>query len=259
MAKMRVLAPVAFLALTAGQAEAAQLAYVTNYVQQLMRIDVQSSATILIGNLGFAAQGLAQTSSGKLYATNTSGGLFDVTGGVVTPIAPLGALSVGGMDSSGSTLWGYDNTSKRLFEYDPIATSFVQWSPVLNIPSVEAIAIDPAGDFLFTSKVSSLVDRFGKITNGTWGVTVINPNMGLADNCEAMDFLPDGKLYAAVLGDTRYELNPLTGTAVSGFFSGVHRDWADMAAPVSASTPEPATLLAVAGGLGALLRSRRRR
>src|SRR5688572_12005824 len=111
MAQSKALLPLAGLTWLATSASAdpssasAQLAYVTNYTQQLMMIDMQTPGTILIGNIGFAAQGLAATNSGRLYATNNAGNLFDITGAVVTPVAPLGALDVGALDSSGSTLW----------------------------------------------------------------------------------------------------------------------------------------------------------
>lgn len=249
-ARLLVLSAIAVLA---ASAPAAPFAYVTTYTQLLMRIDLQSAATVTVGTLGFTAEGLAATSSGRLYATNPNGNLFDVTGGVVTPVAPLGALSVGSMDSAGSTLWGYDNTSQRLFEYDPISTSFLQWSTPLSIPNLKALVIDSSGDFLFIANAGS-VDKYGKITNGTWAVSLINPNMGLADHCEAMDFLSDGNIYAAVLGDIRYQIDPVTGSQISGFNSGVHRDWGDM---TSVPVPEPATLLLV--GLGSAYLTRRRK
>ena len=243
--KKLVLSGFAFAFLSSG-ALASPFAYATNYVQDLLQIDLNSPATVLIGNIGFAAQELAQTSSGQLFATNNTGKLFNVTGAIVTPVANLGSLSVGSMDSTGSTLWGYDNASQRLFEYDPIATSFVQWSPVLGLSNVNALCIDSNGEFLFVDAVGS-VDKFGKITNGTWGVSLINPNMGLQDHCEAMDFLADGNLYAVVLQDYRYQINPLTGAAISGFNSGTHRDWADMTGPTS--VPEPSSLMVLGMGL----------
>ena len=230
-----------------------QWAYATNYRQDLMQIDMTSNAALPIANIGFTAKGLALTSSGRLYATNNSGGLFDITGGVVTPVAPLGALDVGALDSAGSTLWGYDNTSQRMFEYDPIGLAFLQWSPVLGIPKLGAMAIDANGDFLFVNNGVS-ADQFGKVTKASWTVNVINTNMGLADRCEAIDFTADGNLYAAVLQDWRYQIDPLTGNAVGGFWSGTHRDWSDMSGPVA--VPEPATFVAI--GLIAAVRGRRR-
>lgn len=232
---------------------APQWAYATNYRQDLMQIDMTSAVALPIANIGFAAKGLALTSTGRLYATNNSGGLFDVTGGVVTPVAPLGALSVGAMDSAGATLWGYDNASGRMFEYDPIGLAFLQWSPVLGIPNLGAMAIDANGDFLFVNNGVS-TDQFGKVTKATWTVNVINTNMGLADRCEAIDFTADGNLYAAVLQDWRYQIDPLTGNAVSGFWSGTHRDWSDMSGPVA--VPEPASLVVI--GLAAAIRRRRK-
>lgn len=235
-------------------AQAAQVAYATNYHLDLMRIDLTSPATQMIGTIGFVAEGLAATSTGQLYATNAAGNLFNVTGAVVIPVAPLGGLSVGAIDSAGSTLWGWDNTSQRIFEYDPVATSFLQWSTAMtNVPSIEAMAIDPNGDFLFVSNASASVQRFGKIDKNTWTASVINSNMSLNDECHALDFGNNGKLYAATWGDWRFEIDPTTGNQISGFFSGVHRDWADMTVvPV----PEPASLAVVAGGLLLVLRKK---
>lgn len=250
---LKFLVPGLALLSLSSLAAASPLAYATNYRQDLLQIDLNSPATTLIGNIGFTAQGLAATSSGQLFATSPNGNLFNITGGIVTPVAALGALAVGSMDSAGSTLWGFDNTSQRLFEYDPFATSFIQWSPVLAPNNITALSIDSNGDFLFVDRVGA-VDKFGKITNGTWGVSIINPNMGLPDHCEAMDFLSDGNLYCAILQDFRYQIDPLTGNQISGFNSGTHRDWADMTAvPV----PEPSSLLAV--GLGILFVRQRRR
>ncbi|MBS1708532.1 MAG: PEP-CTERM sorting domain-containing protein [Armatimonadetes bacterium] len=233
--------------LASTAAAAPQWAFATNYRQDLMQIDMTSSVAVPIANIGFAARGLAQTSSGKLYATSNGGGLIDITGGVVVPVAPLGALAIGALDSRGTTLWGYDNTSQRMFEYDPGSLSFVQWSPVLGIPNLQAMAIDANGDFLFVNNGAS-TDQFGKVTKSGWTVNVINTNMGLFDHCEAIDFTANGKLYAAVLQDWRYEIDPLTGSAISGFWSGIHRDWSDMSGPVP--VPEPATLVVI--GLAAL-------
>lgn len=236
-------------------AHAAQVAYATNYHLDLMRIDLTSPATQMIGSIGFVAEGLAATSGGTLYATNSAGKLFDVTGAIVTPVANMGSVSVGAMDSKGSTLWGWDNTSKRVFEYDPVSTSFLQWSTAMtNIPSIEAMAIDANGDFLFVSNASASVQRFGKIVKSSWTASVINSNMNLNDECHAIDFGNNGKLYAATWGDWRFEIDPTTGSQLSGFFSGVHRDWADMTVvPV----PEPASLAALAGGLFLVLRKKR--
>lgn len=242
------------LVVLSSQALAGPIAYATNYHHDLMRIDFGSPAAVLIGTIGFTAEGLAATSSGKLYATDASGGLHDVTGGGNSLVANLGSVSVGSMDSSGSTLWAYDNLSQRLFEYDPGTNSVLQWSSVLGIPSLKALTIDASGNFLFVAKVGS-VDKFGKIVKATWATSVLNPNMGLADDCEAMDFLSDGNLYAAVFGDTRYRLDPTNGTVISSFNSGTHRDWSDMTSP----TPEPVSMLGIGIGVMGLLAKRRRR
>lgn len=251
----KLLLPIGATAFIAVSAHAAPFAFATSYTQQLMRIDLNSAATVVLGTIGFAAQGLAATSSGQLYATNNAGNLFNVTGAVVTPVASLGALDVGAMDSAGSTLWGYDNNSQRLFEYDPISTSFLQWSTPTGIGNVKAMAIDPSGDFLIIANTGS-VDKFGKIQYSTWTPTMINPNMALPDHCEAIDFLSDGNLYAAVLQDYRYQIDPLTGNAISGFWSGTHRDWADM---TTVPVPEPATLALLFGGFGLVALAARRR
>lgn len=251
---MKRLACLIVLAVSATFAGAAPFAYATNYQQQLMMIDAQSPATVMIGNIGFLAKGLAATSSGQLYATNNAGNLFNVTGAIVTPVAPLGALNVGSMDSAGSTLWGYDENSQRLFEYDPVATSFVQWSPVVGLIGMGALSIDSGNNFLFVLNNGG-TRTFGKINSATWSVTIINPNMAVSDDVEAMDFLADGNLYAAVLGDDRYKIDPLTGNVISGFFSGVHRDWADM---TSVPVPEPATLSLLGAGAALLLKKRRK-
>ncbi len=238
-------------------AEASPFAYAINYHQDLMRLDLNSSATVMIGNIGFTGQGLAALSTGQLLATDTNGKLHDVTGGGNVLMGNLGALDIGSIDSTGTTLWGYDNTSQRMFEYDPTSATFLQWSPTLSIPNLRALTIDANGDFLFVSPGAAFgVDRFGKITKSTWTVNQINSNMGLADHCEAMDFLSDGKLYAAVLGDTRYEIDPTTGIPIAGFFSGTHRDWSDMTS--ATAVPEPATL-ATLGLLGVGLFRRRKR
>ncbi len=250
----KLLLPIGATAFIAVSAHAAPFAFATSYTQQLMRIDMNSSATVVLGTIGFAAQGLAATSSGQLYATNNAGNLFNVTGGIATPVAALGALDVGAMDSTGSTLWGYDNNSQRLFEYDPIALNFVQWSTPTGIGNVKAMAIDSSGDFLIIANAGA-VDKFGKIQNGTWSTTLINPNMALPDHCEAIDFLSDGNLYAAVLQDYRYQIDPLTGNAIGGFWSGTHRDWADM---TTVPVPEPATFAVIAGGIGLVALRRRR-
>lgn len=254
MNRIKLLCPIGALLMISAQSQAAPFAFATSYTQQLMRIDMNSSATVVLGTIGFTAQGLAATSSGQLYATNNAGNLFNVTGGIATPVASLGALDVGAMDSTGSTLWGYDNNSQRLFEYDPISTSFLQWSTPTGIGNVKAMAIDSSGDFLIIAAAGS-VDKFGKIQYGTWTPTVINPNMSLPDHCEAIDFLSDGNLYAAVLQDYRYQLDPLTGNAISGFWSGTHRDWADM---VTVPVPEPATFAVITGGFVLIILRRRR-
>ncbi|MBS1717990.1 MAG: hypothetical protein JSS72_09700 [Armatimonadetes bacterium] len=225
-----------------AQMAASPFAYATNYVQDLYRIDLNSSASQFIGNIGFAAQGLALTTSGRLFATNSTGKLFDVTGAVVTPIMNLGALQIGSMDAQGNNLWGFDNTSNKLFEFDTVSMTFVQWSSAITLPSpVNALTIDSSGNFLAMIG-SGTSNKMIKIQNGTWAASVINPNPGLTDLCEAMNFLSDGNLYAAVLGDWRYELDPTTGAVINGFYSGIHRDWADMTTDRHNVTPEPLSL-----------------
>ncbi len=236
----------------APSAHAGVFAYATNHLQELWKVDLTTPTSVMISNIGFVAQGLAETSNGKLYATDGNK-LYNVTGGVPVPLANLGALSVGALDSAGTTLWGYDNASNRMFEYDAVGNTFLNWSPTLAFPSrIDAMAIDSAGDFLVVDNIG----HFAKITKATWTTSLIKTNLGLADTCTGLDFLSDGNLYALVYGDTRYRLDPTNGNVLNGFFSGVHRDWADM---TTLPAPEPASLVIMGGGVLAFLRRRIRR
>ncbi len=234
--------------LLATSAMAAPFAYATNYRQDLMKIDLNTSATILVGNIGFVANGLAQTSNGKLWATNPLGDLYEVSGGTPSLLTSLGSLSVGALDSAGSTLWGFDNTSHRLFQYNFGSNSIVTWSSVISLPQVQAMSIDPAGNFL----VVRSGNKFSRVKNGTWSVNTINNSLAMPDTCTGIDYLSDGNLYAVIFGDDRYQVDPTNGSILNGFCSGVHRDWADMTGfprPVKSSVPAPAALVAFGIGL----------
>jgi len=229
-------------------AHAGVFAYATNHLQELWKVDLTSPASVMIGNIGFVGEGLAETSNGKLYATNGNK-LYEVTGGVPTPLANLGALDIGAFDSAGTTLWGFDNASNRLFEYDVVSNTFLNWSSTFSFPvRIDAMAIDGAGNFLVVDNNG----HFAKITNGTWTTSLIKTNLGLADTCTGLDFLSDGNLYALVYGDTRYQIDPTNGNIINGFYSGVHRDWADM---TTRPVPEPVSLAFLAiGALGVMRR-----
>lgn len=245
---------VAALSLAAMSALAAPFGYATNYRSELWKIDMNTPGSVMVNaNIGFVAQGLAATSNGKLWGTD--GNLLYQVSAAPSVLQTnfnglgMGSVKVGALDSAGSTLWGYDNNSKRLFEYDLTSNSIVTLSTAISDPyDINAMCLDSAGNFLFIDSQQ----HFGKITNGTWATSLIKANLGLADECRGMDFMSDGNLYAVVFGDTRYQLDPTTGNQLNGFYSGVHRDWAGLTGVPS--VPEPATMLALVLGTAALLR-----
>jgi hypothetical protein len=102
MTVRRIVPIVATLALPFAAA-AAPFAFATTYTFDLDRIDLNSGATVTIGNIGFVAKGLAATSAGTLYATTNAGTLFNVTGGIPVPVAALGPVDVGAMATAGRT------------------------------------------------------------------------------------------------------------------------------------------------------------
>jgi hypothetical protein len=236
----------------------APFTHVMNTNQTIDFVNVATNGGGTVNNPGISSNSLAVTPTGQLYAAQSTGTLWNVTGPAI-PAGGLGRFQVADLDYAAGGLWGFDNATKELFFFD-LGLSTVTYAQVIAVPSALTFTgvahHQPTGN-IYLSGYNGLNNDFLMMVP-TMGVAAVP--VGSMAHTDGFSFISDidfdasGNLIAMTWFHRHfYQVNIGTG-ATSLISVGPHRDTTGMALnPV----PEPAT--AAVFVLGLLYRLRRQR
>jgi hypothetical protein len=229
----------------------------------LYEINLNTGAATPVGPVGFLdVEGLCfQPGTGALFGWNDGGHLItiDPATGAGTTVGPSG---VSGQFDAGLTFDANGDlfvsrgftTVQLLYSVDPLTGLASLIGPTTGEPVI-ALA-DAGGDMLWG--VSQAYDgqplKFVSVSKSTGATTVIGL-MGLGSGIDGgvgIDYGPDGTLWGIADNGAIFTIDTITGqaTVVATTLGGYE----------GLAIPEPATVALLAlGGLGTLLRKRRRR
>lgn len=221
-------------------------------------VDAATNSDTPFGTTPFISDSLAVDNAGTLYAANSSGVIFSVSGFPI-PVGPTGYSQIGDLDYANNGLWGFSNANQSLFFYD-FGSSSVTYSASdasLSGFTITGVAFDPFSNSVYLSGNQGLNNDslFKWQSNAASFVGAINHTDALSYVSD-IDFDAAGNLYAMTWYHRDFNLvNKLTG-ATTWVSNGPHRDVTGMAImPV----PEPTGLLLFGPAAVVALRRRRSR
>jgi uncharacterized protein YjiK len=249
----------------ASSAQADVMAYASATDNNLYQVDLTTATSTLIGHTGLTVvEGMALSSNGTLYATDSGGFLYTLsttTGAVTSTIGNTGLGDVEGLSFAGSTLVA-TNYSKSTSLYT-LDTGTAAATPLATVAGVEfvrgATTVSPTSGYVLGYSTSNTVpEQLFSVDQSGNAVTIgpINVPLSAALGYSASD----RTLYA--LGDdgTVYTVSTTTGAFTATGNTGDHF-YLDMAIiPATAAVPEPSSLAlcVVAVAAGTVIRLRRR-
>lgn len=241
-------------------AQAAPIVRTVQTNQALQLVNVATNTDSSLWSTPFATDSLAIDLGGSLYSADPNGVIFNVTSAIATPVGPTGFTQVGDLDFAPGGLWGFSNANQRLFFFD-LGTTSVTYSVNLSSfasSTVTGVAFDPfSGSVFLSANTGFNSDQLFMVASAATSASLVG-NMVHADALSYIsdiDFDGAGTLYAMTwFHRDFYSVNPSNG-ATSLISNGPHRDVTGLAIDASV-VPEPASFLALAGGL-ALLRRRK--
>jgi hypothetical protein len=222
-------------------------------------VNAATNAEILYGTNPFQSDSLARSPSAKLFSADANGTIWDVTAGPI-PMGPTGRTLIGDLDwAAPGGVWGFSNTSSELFFFNFGSSSVTSATVItgLGASTVTGVAFQPSsGDIFLSGNVGLNTDQLFRVPFSGSSAQLIG-GMPIGDAfsyISDIDFDPTGNLYAMTFFHREFYKVNITTAATTLVSTGPHRDTTAMALN---SVPEPASVLALAGG--ALLAARRRK
>lgn len=220
--------------------------------------DTYTANGTITGNSLFGSHGLNFSATGELFASNVNGPVsrFTFPGGVPTPNGTIGSGPSRDVFLSADGRWAYvtQGVSSQLLKYDLTTGNLVN---SFNIGGASGLHNGSwlGNDLYVAGFNSSTISRIQFDANGD-----VMASSNFSSNAPiALDFSPDGQemFVASHTGGmiTRYGLVSNNWVQQGQITTGIHLgDLIIAGEPV----PEPASMAAVAMGIGALLRRRRK-
>lgn len=234
----------------AGSAFCTPIPYVVSMGGSIIEVDVPPNTETAYGATTFATESLGLSATGRLYSVNAAGFMYDVTNPVPILKGVVAAGMVGDLDADAFGLWAYDNAADVLFYYDEGTSVVTYYAPVSGLTGadIHGVAYDPSTGSVFLSDVNNVLYR---IVTPFVPVAVPIGTMAHLDSghISDIDFDPvTGDLYAMTWANRHfYKVNKLS--ALTSFVSGPGTGTLDSTGMAMPVVPEPATLVALGGGL----------
>ena len=239
-------------------------AYAVDTNSNLDLVNLSAATVSAIGPTGQFFEGIALSSTGSLFGTNSSGQLYSINTatGASTLIGGTGRGNIEGVVFNGSTLLGITFTggTPTIFSINTTnatTTNLVTLSSAIG--AVRAMTLLDSNDVLVRSD-SPQNNDLDRVNLTTGQVTVLGQMPGDID--AALGFGSDGSLYTLDDNGNEYRINPANGSgALVGNAGGLF--YLDLATITSApmSTPEPGSVALLVGmslsGAGFLARRRK--
>jgi len=234
----------------------------------LYSVDFGTASATLIGVLGTrdAPLALAISSTGELYATDSSGNFYSVNPltGAATFVADTGRGNIEALDFNGSTLLGVDfSGTPTVFSINLLTGATTNVVTATSFTGVaRAAALLDSNTLLL--RTDGPTDETLRTLNLTTGATSVIGTINSTTIVAGLDFFSDGNLYGLNIAGNFLRIDP--ATASTTLLGDTNQFWLGLAAVGPAAPggviPEPGTLALVATGLlplaGAVVRKRRR-